>query len=147
MSMDVKKFIKQSAKPITIILMLFLVDLVFAADAGGSGGATGIGALAQNVTKSYEGIGNLMIGTAYVAGIGFGVAAIFKFKQHKDNPTQIPIGAPFTLLAVSAALIFLPAMYKPLGETIFGKAADSKKDAGGFEGGGVAGLPGGGGSQ
>ena len=34
--------------------------------------------------------------------------AIFKFKQHKDNPTQVPVGTPVAMLAISAALVFLP---------------------------------------
>ena len=29
--------------------------------------------------------------TGLVAGIGFGIASIVKFKQHKDNPTQITV--------------------------------------------------------
>src|SRR3954470_1809963 len=29
--------------------------------------------------------------TAYVGGLAFGIASIFKFKQHKDNPTQITL--------------------------------------------------------
>lgn len=46
----------------------------------------------------------------YIAGLGFSIAAILKFKQHKDNPTQIPIGTPPSLVFVSPALRFLPNM-------------------------------------
>ena len=56
-----------------------------------------------------------MLGVA-LAGLGFGIAAIFKFKQHKDNPTQVPIGTPFALLAISVLLVFFPAIYKPAGQ-------------------------------
>ena len=99
----------------------------------GSAYVTGvtIGNLATNITKSFEGIGKLMVGVAYLAGIGFGISAIFKFKQHRDNPSQVTIGTPFALMAISCALIFLPALYKPAGTTIYGTAAD----AGGFDGG------------
>ena len=75
-----------------------------------------------------------MISTAYVAGIGFGIAAIFKFKQHKDNPTQIPIGTPFALLGVSVMLVFLPGLYNPLGQTVYGKGGGT---VGGFTGAGA----------
>ena len=51
-----------------------------------------------------------MLAVAYIAGLGFGVAAIFKFKQVKDNPTQIPISTPFALLGVSTLLVFLPGV-------------------------------------
>jgi len=97
-----------------------------------------IGDLAQNVTGSYGQIGSLMTGTAYLAGLGFGISAVFKFKQHKDNPTQIPIGTPFALLAVSVVLIFLPAIYEPAGATIYG--SNSAADAGGFTGSGASSI-------
>ena len=51
-----------------------------------------IGSLANNIASNFEDVGKLMIGVAYLSGIGFGIAAVFKFKQVKDNPTQIPIG-------------------------------------------------------
>jgi len=46
--------------------------------------------------------------------------AIAKFKQHKDNPTQIPIGTPIALLFIGAALLFLPTILQIAGGTIFG---------------------------
>jgi intracellular multiplication protein IcmD len=101
--------------------------------------ATTIGTLASNVVGSFAAIGALMTGVAYLAGLGFGISAVFKFKQHKDNPTQIPIGTPFALLAVSVILIFLPALYAPAGQTVF----KSTSGAGGFEGEGASTLPGG----
>ena len=96
-----------------------------------------IGTLAYNVTGSFAQIGSLMMGVAYVAGLGFGISAIFKFKQHKDNPTQIPIGTPFALLAVSVVLMFLPSIYAPAGATVFGGSSTG----GGFTGAGASSLP------
>ena len=99
-----------------------------------------IGDMSEHLTSSFRQIGQLMIGVAYVAGIGFGISSIFKFKQHKDNPTQIPIGTPFALLGVSVMLVFLPGLYAPAGETVFGSG--SELAAGGFEGGGALHMPG-----
>jgi len=98
---------------------------------------TGIGGLAKNITENFTNIGKLLISTAYVAGIGFGIAAIFKFKQHKDNPTQIPIGTPFALLGVSVMLVFLPGLYNPLGQTVYGKDGGT---VGGFKGAGATSI-------
>ena len=95
-----------------------------------------LGTIATTVTESFTDIGELMIAVAYVAGIGFGISAIFKFKQHKDNPTQIPIGTPFALLAVSVLLVFLPSLYKPAGATVFGTGAVG----GGFTGAGASSI-------
>jgi intracellular multiplication protein IcmD len=55
-----------------------------------------------------------------MAGIGFVMASMLKFKAHKDNPTQIPIGTPIALLFVGSALIFLPHIFVIAGYTIFG---------------------------
>ena len=43
-----------------------------------------------------------------------------KFKQHKDNPTQVPIGTPIALVSVEAALLFLPSILTVAGNTMFG---------------------------
>lgn len=79
-----------------------------------------IGTLATNVTSSFQSLVQLMIAVSYLLGVGFSGAAIFKFKQHKDNPTQIPIGTPIALLVVGIMLIFLPGLVGPIGQTIFG---------------------------
>ena len=94
--MLLRGLIKQVRVVLPLLCLFALAPELFASTDTG-----GIGGLANNITKNFTAIGNLFIGTAYIAGIGFGVAAIFKFKQHKDNPTQIPIGTPFALLGVS----------------------------------------------
>lgn len=104
--------------------------------------SSGVGRIAETITTSYSSLGKLMIATAYIAGIGFAAAAVFKFKQHRDNPTQIPIGTPIALLAVGVILIFLPGIISPVGETMFGEAKVNNA-AGGFTGGGAANIPGG----
>ncbi|MBN2690014.1 MAG: type IV secretion protein IcmD [Gammaproteobacteria bacterium] len=97
-----------------------------------------IGDIAQNITSSFKEIGKLMFATAYLAGFGFVIAAIFKFKQHKDNPTQIPMGTPIAMLVIGVALIFLPSIIGPAGSTIF----KDQGVAGGFSGQGISIIPG-----
>ena len=82
--------------------------------------AAGIGQVAQNVTGNLGAIAKLITGASYVAGMAFAVGAIVKFKAHKDNPTQIPIGTPIALLFVGAALIFAPTVFSVAGQTLFG---------------------------
>ena len=53
---------------------------------------------------------NIVTAVSYLAGAGFIVAAIFKFKAHKDNPTQVTVGTPVMLLFVGVALLFFPAI-------------------------------------
>ena len=88
---------------------------VFAAASG-----TGIGAVAAAATSNLANIAKLITAASYVAGMAFAVGAIVKFKAHKDNPAQVPLGGPIVMLFVGAALIFIPSVYKVSGTTLFG---------------------------
>lgn len=105
--------------------------------AGSSFAAGGFTDIANNLSGAFESLAKLMIAVSYLAGIGFVISAIFKFKQHKDNPTQIPLGTPLALLVIGVVLIFLPAIIGPVGTSIFGEGAK----VGGFKG-ELQGIPG-----
>lgn len=81
---------------------------------------SGVGSVAANVTSNIGDIARLITAASYVAGMAFAVGAIVKFKAHKDNPTQIPIGTPIALLFIGAALIFMPTVFRVSGQTLFG---------------------------
>lgn len=83
---------------------------------------SGVGQVAATVTSNLANIAKLVTAASYVAGMAFAVGAIVKFKAHKDNPTQIPIGQPIALLFVGAALIFIPTVFKVSGGTLFGSS-------------------------
>lgn len=84
-----------------------------------------LGQIAGQVTTSFGQIAQLITAGAYIAGMGFALGSILKFKQHKDNPTQIPIGTPIALLFIAAALIFLPTIFGIAGVSVFGAGAAS----------------------
>ncbi len=81
---------------------------------------SGIGSVAAQATTNLGGAARFITALSYVAGMAFAVGAIVKFKAHKDNPTQIPIGTPIALLFIGAALIFIPTVFKVSGQTLFG---------------------------
>ncbi len=123
-----------------VAVLLVVSDMVMAADSVDAGSAdanacTGkdIGRIACNIMQSFENIGHLIKAIAYIAGIGFFVVSIFKFKQHKDNPTQIPVGTPIAYFCVGSALVFIPSIMDIMGQTVF----DEKATVGGFMGEGV----------
>lgn len=138
--MNINRYIKKSIKFFTYLgffVVFFYSCSVFAV-------INTIGDMANNIVQSFQSIGKLMIGTSYMAGVGFSIASMFKFKQHRDNPTQIPVGTPIALLAIGAMLIFLPGLIAPLGYTLFGDDISNLNDiAGGFKGGGATSMPGG----
>jgi intracellular multiplication protein IcmD len=104
-----------------LIFFTLLVSLItvscFASD------IRNIGAVADRVTNSFGKLAQLITATSYVAGLGFAIGAVLKFKQHKDNPTQIPVGTPVALLFVAASLLFLPSILETAGGTLFGSGA------------------------
>lgn len=98
---------------IFIIALTILPEALFAQ-------AVGIAGIAQNITKSLSDIAILIVSISILAGLGFGVASAFKFKQHKDNPTQVPLGQPLTLLAIGVMLLWLPYIMQQAGATLTG---------------------------
>jgi intracellular multiplication protein IcmD len=50
------------------------------------------GDIAANVTSNTEDAAKIITGASEAAGAAFEVASVEKFKVHKDNPTQVPIG-------------------------------------------------------
>ena len=80
------------------------------------------GAMASSMTGSFTSVAKLITAGSYLAGLGFSIGAIMKFKQHKDNPTQVPIGTPIALVFIAAALLFLPTILGVTGQTMFGSA-------------------------
>jgi len=61
-------------------------------------------------TGTFTAVAKLVTAGCYLAGLGFSIGAVMKFKQHKDNPTQVPIGTPVALVFIAAAVIFLPTL-------------------------------------
>jgi len=108
------------------ILLLSVSELAFAADTTGGG----ISTVASSVLGNLGSLAQLITAGSYVAGFAFGVAAIVKFKAHKDNPTQVMISQPIVLLFVAAALIFIPSVFQTTGGTLFGSGTSAPGVAG-----------------
>ena len=79
-----------------------------------------VGQSFASITFTLPSFSKLIIGVSYLCGLGFGVASLFKFKQHKDNPQQNTIGTPIVMFVLSTALVYLPGFYSPLRATFFG---------------------------
>jgi intracellular multiplication protein IcmD len=79
-----------------------------------------LGDVADHLTLSFGSLAHFITSLGFILGLGFFVAAIMKFKQHKDNPTQIPIGTPIALVFLASALLFMPTLLDVMGATLFG---------------------------
>ena len=111
---------------LAVLAYVGLEALAYAGSGGASGGtasgAGGIGGMAHQVTSNLANVAKLITAGAYVAGFGFVVAGIVKFKAHKDNPQQVHISLAIVLVFVGAALIFVPSVFSTTGKTMFSGA-------------------------
>ena len=99
-------------KVILLCMALMSFETIFAAE--------NIGVIASTIYSSFGKLAKLITAGAYIGGLAFAVGSIMKFKQHKDNPTQVPIGTPIALVMIAACLLFLPSILGVAGESIFG---------------------------
>lgn len=86
---------------------------------------TGIAKVASTVKSNFGAIAQLITAGSYIAGLGFGVGAVVKFKAHKDNPQQVQLSVPIALLFVAAALMFIPSVFKSAGQTLYGTSGSA----------------------
>jgi len=107
---------------IVVFLLLMFVGTFLSDAIGSNSNLKTIGWVANNIQNSFSALARLITGSAFIAGFGFFCAAILKFKAHKDNPTQVPVGTPIALLFVAIALIFLPSLFSVGGRTLFGNS-------------------------
>ena len=105
--MNKAKFLLKLIKSMLILSFILSVDFIMA-----STSTETIGDVAENIsTTTFLPAVRLMIGIGFVSGIGFFIAAVFKLKQVKDNPTQVPVSTPFAFLIVGTLLVYLPTFF------------------------------------
>ena len=87
--------------------------------AAGTPASGSLGDVATNVTSSFNALGLMITAISYLAGFAFSVASVFKLKQHKDNPQQVPVTTGIAMLAFGIGLIFMPSLVQMGGATLF----------------------------
>ena len=93
----------------SLLVLILFPDSVLAAATSGGGGIGGL----KTAVKATSGDVLTIVGyVSLVAGVGFILTSLFKFDQHKKNPTQIPMSQPLTLLVIGACLMVLPYIIK-----------------------------------
>lgn len=111
--------INQITSKRALIGLVCLSVFVFAGTA--TAAVTTVGGMASAIVSSFTSLTKLITAGSYLGGLAFSIGAIMKFKQHKDNPTQIQIGQPISLVFIGAALLFLPTILDIAGGTMFGE--------------------------
>jgi len=107
-------------------------SLCFAADASNAPAPApaNLGQAASNLTNVVSSFSQLALAIAFICGLGFAISSIMKFKKHKDNPQQMPLSTPVTELFLAMALLFIPALSKIAGISVFGIGAQQATGTG-----------------
>lgn len=87
--------------------------------------AADVNTVTSNMLTQLTGVNDLISAVAYVAGIGFGIKAALKFKEHNETKGQIPLSQPITLAIVAGLLIALPTFLSVAKGGVFGSGSQA----------------------
>jgi intracellular multiplication protein IcmD len=74
----------------------------------------------DQVRNQLPGVADLISAASYLIGIGFGLKAALKLKEHNESKGQIPLSQPVTLAVVAALLLALPTLLSVSRNSVFG---------------------------
>lgn len=126
MTKETKSWIK------AILIVAGIGGLLFAGTAMASPAQT-VTQISQNVRTSVGVIARMLVTISVMAGIGFIMASFFKFHQHKQNPTQVPLSQGITLVLIGAAMIVFPYLLNPITSAVFGQGSVAKISGGAIQ--------------
>lgn len=87
------------------------------------------GSAARGVFDQLKDFADVITAGVFLAGLGTGAAAAFKFKAHSENAQQVPLKVPLMYSLVAALCIGLPAYLNMGRETIFGQGESNSMDS------------------
>lgn len=112
-------FIKQTKKNVILGVSALLSSGSVHANTCSTDDAYGLKLVLVNLYCSFDPISIMLGGAGYLGGIAFGAAAALKFKQHRDNPTQVSIGFPLVYLTIAVGLVYMPSLLSEGRNTLF----------------------------
>lgn len=86
----------------------------------------GIGSIMAEFVRDFDQITFLVVNVAgYLLGILFSALAVFKLKEHVDNPAQVPLKGVIIRFAVGGMLLALPTIYSAIATMFNGGANEA----------------------
>lgn len=70
-----------------------------------------LGSVSNNVLGLVDFMGEYLMHISYVIGFICGVGALIQYKNHRDNPIQVPLGKPILLLIMGLIFVLMPLLY------------------------------------
>ena len=80
---------------------------------------------------NFDNLRHVIVSAANIAGLGFAVVAIAKFKAHKDNPPQTVLGKPTALVFTGASIPSIDRAAAIAGASVFAQASEARAVAAG----------------
>ena len=90
-----------------------------------------MGTIAKTVDSTVAQLATVFIDVSLIAGIGFVVAAFFKFHQHKQNPQQVQMSQGISLLLIGCGLTLIPLLVPTGVLSVLGSKGASPAKVGG----------------
>ncbi|CEK09777.1 Component of the Dot/Icm secretion system. Predicted innermembrane protein [Legionella hackeliae] len=109
---------------------VFLILIIFPGLLGALATPQSFGDVTTNITNSFTSVARLITALSYIGGLAFAIVAVMKFKQHKDNPTQVSVGQALGQACIATIFLFLPSFLGYLGGTLFGNEAQTSGPTG-----------------
>lgn len=82
--------------------------------------AQDLNGMTSNLKNQLPGVADVLSAVAYIGGIGFGIKAALKLKEHNESKGQVPLSQPITMAVVAALLLALPTLLTNAKGTVFG---------------------------
>jgi hypothetical protein len=91
------------------------------------------GTAASGLVDQFGSFAQLLLGAAFLGGIGCGITAFLKFRGHAENPQQVPLKQPLVWLFVSVCLIAFPAALSMGKTSIFASGQSNSVDGNNYD--------------
>jgi hypothetical protein len=108
----------QFSKLLTLLTGTFLFLLFNSAPAVAGLFDQGFAGIMDNIVTSVDRVPGLVAGISYLLGIGFGVKAILKLREHVENPSNAPLRMPVIHGLVGGGFLALPTILSAMINTI-----------------------------
>lgn len=112
-------------------LLTVVGGLMYAGAGFASAPYVAMSTVASSVDNTVGQLATVMVDVALIAGIGFILAAFFKFHQHKQNPQQVQLSQGVSLLLIGCGLTLIPLLVPTASVAVLGSAAKTPAQIGG----------------
>lgn len=114
-------------------LILLVGGLLFSGLAFADSGYVTLTVISATVADTVANLSTVLVDVSIISGIGFAIAAFFKFHQHKQNPQQVQLTQGVSLLLIGCGLTLIPLLIPTASVSILGSQGQNMSHVNGTE--------------